>query len=306
MSGCEDEMTAWFQSQSNLVAADFPIGIGDDMAEICWQGGSVFITCDMLAEGVHFDLQRASLRQVGYKAMAVSLSDCAAMATVPVAAVASIMLPAGWGQEQLKRLYRGIRQAGDRFDCALVGGDLTRGSEGMRLAVNVSMLSRSAGHPAVRRSAAQAGDCICVTGRLGGASQGRHLDFEPRVREALRIAGHVELHSMIDISDGLSTDLNRICGSSGVGAVVEEGAIPISAAAQKGANPLGLALNEGEDFELLFTLSQQNCEQLLARWNEQVSITKIGRITGTKKIQLQRMDGTMSDLRPGGYDHLRR
>jgi thiamine-monophosphate kinase len=306
MSAREDEIIAWFASKSKLSAADFPIGIGDDMAQIqLGDDTCVFVTTDMLLDGVHFDLEKTTLKQVGYKAMVVSLSDCAAMATVPVAAVVSVALPKGYGEKELKQLHSGITSAGDKFDCALVGGDITKWSDKSPFAISVAMLSRRAGNEPIRRSGAKVGDGICVTGSLGGAGGGKHLEFEPRVKEAIKIAQMVMVNSMIDISDGLSSDLDRICRKSGVGAIIDAEQIPVSDEAKKVENPLDSALNDGEDFELLFTLSQDECEKLLKRWDGPISITQIGTVTDTKKMQIKMPDGVLGDLQVGGYDHLK-
>lgn len=305
MSSAEDEITEWFAQQSKLTAADFPIGIGDDMAEVrLGDDSSILITTDMLLDGVHFDLKETTLKQVGYKAMAVSLSDCAAMATMPLAAVVSVALPRGYGKEQLKQLHAGITLAGGRFGCSLVGGDITSWSGKEPLAVAVAMLSRAADNKPIRRSGAKLGDRICVTGSLGGAGSRKHLEFEPRVKEAIEIAGMVTVSAMIDISDGLSSDLNRICLQSKVGAVVNAAQIPISDEAMRKEDPLDSALNDGEDFELLFTLSERECKKLLGEWNGPVAITQIGEVTSTGKMQIRQSSGQVGDLQPMGYDHL--
>ncbi len=305
MSPGEDEITEWFGRQSKLGSADFPIGIGDDMAEAAiGRGLGVLITTDMLLEGVHFDLNSATVEQVGYKVMAVSLSDCAAMATEPVAAVISVGLPKGFGSDELKKLHAGIVSAGDKYGCALVGGDITSWKGAGRLVVSSAMLSKRAGVEPVRRCGAKVGDVICVTGRLGGAIGGRHLTFEPRVKEAIEIARMVKLNSMIDISDGLSSDLNRICRQSGVGALIEADRIPVSAEAAGSSDPLGSALNDGEDFELLFTLSEQDYGELSSKWQGALSITTVGRITESGKMQIRMADGELKDLQPGGFEHL--
>ncbi len=305
MSTTEDEITGWFARQSKLSPEDFPIGIGDDMAQIRIGDESVFITTDMLLDGVHFNLQQTTLKQVGYKAMAVSLSDCAAMATIPVAAVVSVALSKSYGTEELKKLHCGIIQAGDKFGCALVGGDITCWKSENPFAISVAMLSKQAKNEPVKRSGAEAGDIICVTGTLGGAGFGKHLEFEPRVKEALKIAQMVKINSMIDLSDGLSSDLNHICKQSGVGAVIEAAKIPVSDDAVKTDKPLDSALNDGEDFELLFTLSQSDCKKLFDKWDEPLPIHKIGTINQSGKIQIRMQDGRIIELEAKGYDHFR-
>jgi thiamine-monophosphate kinase len=310
----EDQITSWFAAQSKADPARFPIGIGDDMAQVMLANGvSVLITTDILLDGVHFDLKTATLEQVGYKSMAASLSDCAAMATIPLCAVCAVALPKGFDQKELQALHAGLVRAGRMFDCELIGGDITVwDTNTQKLAVNVSMLSRPSGyHPPVRRNGAKVGDCICVSGTLGGSLAGKHLSFTPRVQLALEVTRLGRLNAMMDISDGLSTDLHRICVQSKVGAILDAAKIPVSEAAKKSADPISAALNDGEDFELLFTLSPGEWEKLNGRWRpptlrdtDDVEIICIGMITDTGQMELKTIDGAIVPLEPKGFDHL--
>ena len=304
--GGEDSITSWFAGQFSGSREDFPIGIGDDMAQVnVGAGGSVLVTTDMLLDGVHFDLSKVGVEAAGYKAMAVSLSDCAAMASVPLCAVVSVGLPAGFSADGLKEFHAGINRAGEMFGCVLVGGDITswKSVDG-KFAVSVAMLSRPGGCDPVRRDGAKVGDVICVTGSLGGSIAGKHLCFVPRVREALEIARMVKVNSMMDISDGVSCDLRRICSASGVGAVVEAERLPVSEVLAGADDSVGRALNDGEDFELLFTLSEDDYSELVSKWKIDVPITRIGVIDDSNIVKVSYPGGRVEELAAGGYDHL--
>jgi thiamine-monophosphate kinase len=305
MTLTEDKLVAWFQTQCHASAQGVPISVGDDMAQVnLGDRCTVLITTDMLLEGVHFDLSATDLEQVGYKAMAVNLSDCAAMATEPVAAVVSVGLPKSICETDLKALHQGMVRAGDLFHCPLVGGDTTCWHASGPLVINVAMFSRPALHCApVKRSTARVGDALCVTGHLGGSLSGRHLTFVPRVHEALALTRLVPIHAMMDLSDGLSTDLPRLCRASGVGARIDADKLPLSEAARAKDNPVDAALNDGEDFELLFALSPNSLAQLLKTWDLPTPITSIGHITESRDLLLIYPDQPPETLRRAGFDH---
>jgi thiamine-monophosphate kinase len=298
MSNGETKLVKYFIASAKLSRSKFPIGIGDDMAQMRLpKGESVLITTDMLLDGTHFDTKKHSLEKIGYKSMAASLSDCAAMATIPLAAVVAVALPRNFGTQNLKKLHKGILKAAKKYNCPLVGGDMT--SWNKPLAINVAMLSTVSKTKPVKRSTAKAGDLICVTGTLGGSLAGKHLNFEPRLKESLELA-KAGANSMMDLSDGLSTDLNHICRLSKKGAIVEANKIPVS----KTAKGISGALNDGEDFELLFTMPAKNFENLKKHWRFKTKITAVGKITKEKNVKIEMPNGKVVNLIPHGYDHL--
>ncbi len=304
MSTGEDHLIAWLREHTEIPSGLCPIGMGDDMAQIHWEKDSVCVTTDMLLEGVHFDLAEASLQQVGYKAMAVSLSDCAAMATIPVAAVASLGLSSACDTTDVQQIHAGLQQVGRVFGCALVGGDTTRWPQPGNLVINIAMLSRPAsGRAPVARSGARVGDVIAVTGALGGSRRGHHLTFTPRVNEALNLHEQVDVHAMMDLSDGLSTDLHRLCRASRVGALVCAQELPLTPEARQQPDPVAAALNDGEDFELLFTVNAADFDRLKTAWRGPLPLTAIGRIEAGDRICLEQGNGRSAPLNSRGYDH---
>jgi thiamine-monophosphate kinase len=241
------------------------IGPGDDAAALTWVGArECLFTTDMLLEGTCFRVAEAGPRRVGRKAMAVNLSDIAAMAGVPVAAVVSVGLPRRGGRALAEDLYLGMREIGDQFDTAIVGGD-TNSWDGP-LAISVALLGEATDLGPVRRSGAQAGDWLIVTGPLGGSILGKHLDFMPRVREALALHRAAPLHALIDVSDGLAADVHHLCEESGCGAVLRTEDIPICDDARRLSDtrtPLEHALGDGEDFELVAAVAPDDGRRLL-------------------------------------------
>jgi len=299
----EIDFVDWIRAQGETGPA-VALGPGDDCAIVLCGGQPVLVSTDQLLDGVHFEVSRFGAEAFGRKAMARALSDLAAMAAAPLAAVASVALPPGFPREDAEAMYRGRRTVSDEFRCPVVGGDVACWPGA--LAMSVTVFGAPGGHEPVLRSGAKAGDAICVTGRLGGAwLTDRHLTFRPRIDEARRLAARCGLHAMIDISDGLALDLWRLCRASGVGADIEADRVPAHGDAPAGRDitPLQAALADGEDYELLFTLPAEQAEELLRDQPVGVPVTRIGTVVTGDGLALVDADGTREALEPTGWEH---
>jgi thiamine-monophosphate kinase len=287
------------------------LGIGDDCALMrITPGAELVVTTDMLMDGRHFKLDRDGPEAVGFKAMAVNLSDIAAMAARPVAAVVAVALPGrGAGASEVARgLHTGLLAVAREFGVALVGGD-TNAWDGP-LVVCVTVLGETTGRGAVRRSGAKPGDIVFVTGPLGGSLLGRHLRPTPRIAEALALNAEVPLHALIDLSDGLSSDLAHILEESGnLGAMLDAASIPIhpdalSMSLGSGRTALDHALSDGEDFELCLVIAPEDAERLATNPPPPARLFRIGEIVERPGIWLREPAGTVKKTEPAGFDHL--
>lgn len=285
-------------------------GIGDDCAILAvTPGRDLLVTTDMLMDGRHFQLSQDGPEAVGYKAIGVNLSDIAAMAGVPRAVVVAVALPRREAVSVARGIYNGMRPLAEQFHIDLVGGD-TNAWDGP-LVVSVTLIGETTTRGPVLRSGAKAGDAILVTGPLGGSlALGRHLRPEPRIAEALALHQAAAIHAMIDISDGLSSDLGHILEESGVGAVLDAESIPVHPDArivsrQDGTPALDHALNDGEDFELCLVVSPDDAAQLLASPPAPAKIYQVGSATDEPGLWVRFPDGRLLPVAPGGFDHLR-
>ena len=260
--------------------------IGDDCAVLPGPkpGYRLLYTCDPVVEGVHF-LPATPARQVGWKAMARNLSDIAAMGGQPLWAVVSLGLRARTPVRYVRDLYAGMTAVARQFGCEIVGGDTThvRGEQ----FVVVALIGEVERHRLTLRSGARPGDRVFVTGKLGGSRAGKHLRFTPRLAEARWLTGHCRIHAMLDISDGLASDLQRLVDASQVGVDIVARQIPRNGS-------LHAALTDGEDFELLFTTSARDAVKLRKKFFE------IGGVIPQRGVFL---DGQR--LTKKGYDHFR-
>ena len=310
------------------------LGIGDDAAILAPAvGQDLVMSTDLLVEGVHFDLTFSPLRHLGYKAVAVNVSDVAAMNALPTQLVVALSIPARYSVEAVEELYEGLRLACEAYNVDLVGGDTTASRGGLTIAITV--LGQVAAGKAVRRSGGRPTDILCVSGDLGGAFLGLQVlerekqafladpDTQPEldaydyvVQRQLRPEARLDIihelrelgitpTSLIDISDGLAAEVLHLCASSGTGARVFSEYIPLAqptleAAAEFNLDPLTCALNGGEDYELLFTLPVADHEKI----KNHPDITVIGHLTEhSDNVNLITRAGQAVPLRAQGFNH---
>ena len=309
-------------SAQNLAAHAVRLGIGDDAALFRpRRSHETILTCDWFLEGTHFRRDQHPADAVGWKCLARALSDVAAMGGVPRCFLLSLALPESHTGRWLDAFLGGLRRASRKFNCTLAGGDTTRRRE---ILTNVTIVGEIRKARAVLRSGARAGDAIYVTGRLGEAELGlrilrssfgqmrpghpilkKHLYPEPRLAVGQWLAEKRLATSMMDLSDGLSSDLSRLCAASGVGADVESRKLPVvqhsSTSRGAGVDPLHLALHGGDDYELLFTVRPSKVN-MLPKTFRGVPLTAIGTITEQRGVVLLKQEGRERQLHPGGWD----
>ena len=325
--GSEDELIALMRERLRVApGVRLLVGIGDDAA--VWQpsrGNRSVITTDALVEGVHFTRGAMSARDAGHRALAANLSDIAAMGARPVLATIALGFPPGTDTAWLLEAYDGIAALAKRARCAVAGGDLTRAPA---IVFAITVVGEARASNVKTRSGARPGDVVAVTGALGASRAGLRLAVdrpdlaeepelaealaayrtpEPRLGEGRWLAGSGHVRAMMDTSDGLSTDLARLCAASGAGATIET--VPVHDAARRVAARTGddaerWALDGGEDFELLVSVEKRAFGYLAARFRSHTGreLVRVGTITAESGVRLA--DGTA--VTPGGWDHLAR
>jgi len=303
------------------LAAGVRLGIGDDAALFAPRPGrEMILTCDWSLEGTHFLRDTHPADAVGWKSLARAVSDVAAMGGTPRCYLLSLALPASHTGPWLGEFLRGLRRASRSFRCALAGGDTTRRDE---ILINITVAGEIMPGHALRRTGARAGDLVFVSGSLGEADRGwellqkmrgrlrpddpllhKHLYPEPRVTLAAWLAKNGLATAAMDVSDGLSIDLSRLCAASKVGAAVDVAKLPMLGDVERG-KAVNLALHGGDDYELLFAVAPSKAHRIPGRFRG-LPISQIGRITRERKIEVRLEDGSVHRLQAGGWDPFRK
>ncbi len=304
-------------------------GIGDDCAVFGpYEGKVLLFTTDMLLEGIHFLGQKIDFYQLGGKAIAVNISDIAAMGGSPLYCIISVGFPGDSDVESIKEMYRGMKDTCGRYGVKILGGDTVKSPD--RLVINVSMIGETEKGEVLYRSGAKPDERIYATGITGDSCAGvkalkneisvpehlrdyfirKHNEPLPHVEAGRLVAGSRLASSMIDLSDGLISDLGHICGDSGVGALIFRESIPISWELRELASinhfdPVELAVSGGEDYVLLITVPEKNTRRLeqLFRDKGSLPLYMIGRTTRDRGIMMEDKDGSVEPANYRGFDH---
>ena len=317
--------------------SDVILGVGDDCAILDLNSNTLLLaTCDSQVEGVHFTRQFSSPEQIGRKALAVNLSDIAAMGGEPRYALVSLLLPSDLPRSYLDSIYVGLRHEAAHYATAIIGGNIASTGKPASLAIDITLLGTIERGRALVRGGAQSGDTLMVTGNLGDAAAGLHTLLHPSshypgeaqgvLRAAYRVPqprinvgrvlsqfGPAIVTAMLDISDGLSGDLAHLCARSNVGARVELSQLPLSASIHAVADSIGYgvfawALHGGEDYELLFTVKPGNEQRVIeaVRVETGVMVTPIGCVVvADEGMRMVYADGREEMLVVGSWDHLK-
>ncbi|MDP8262183.1 MAG: thiamine-phosphate kinase [Candidatus Ancaeobacter aquaticus] len=289
---------------------DVIVGIGDDAAVLTSANKNVYtlFASDMFVEGIHFRKSDASPYMIGRKAIAANISDIAAMGGVPQYAVVSLGVSPQENVQYCEEIYRGMNSWLDVFKINIVGGDTVSSPKGM--VISIAILGEVDKRKCIVRSGACPWDVILATGTLGGSYAKKQYSFTPRVREAYYLANNFSVTSMIDISDGLLSDCQRITEASNLGALIFTDYIPLSSAVKKNCPrkvSIEKALTDGEDFELLFSVSQNEVKTLIKKWKRsfKTPVSVIGVMTPEKGVRLVNKDGSVTIPENKGYDHFK-
>lgn len=309
---------------------DVKVGIGDDAAVYKTSEHTHQVVCvDTMVEGVHFLKHVSTPEEIGYKALAVNISDIAAMGAIPLYYLVSIAIPSSWKEHELLNLYQGMKELANEYEMDLLGGDTVSTAD--KLVVTVTVIGEVNANVQTLRSDARDGDIVFVTGNVGDSSAGlalllehvtlnnkshkeylihRHKRPTPRVKEGQFIA-KLERASLNDISDGLASELNEISEASQLGITINEADLPISEALLELGKSHELnkwVLFGGEDFELVGTTSQESWEKLRNECEDQsISVTKIGTVTSDhSSVQMVTKDHNTITLEKSGYNHFKR
>lgn len=299
------------------------VNIGDDAAVIKSSPTRLLIfTTDTLVEKIHFDLDYVTFEEIGWKAMVANLSDIAAMGGLPKYALVTGGLPKSMRSEDVLSIYKGMSKIARKYNCKIIGGDTTLVPKD--LFVTIALLGEVESDNYATRSGAKEGDLICVTGELGEAQVSleylkkygrqklsflqKHLKPYPRIHEARTLSKNLKINSMIDVSDGLSSELFHLTEESHLGAVIYEKQIPISSKCLKlssllNKSPLLCALSSGEEYELLFTIGKKESTKI-DRIKPKIKVSVIGEIVdGREGVKLHDKSGRLKNLKKSGFVH---